>query len=77
MGFAAADRIFEEIYSSQPMQHVPIEPHAALAQVGADGKTTIWSSTQCPYIARADLALALEVPPSRPVMAVGVSPARA
>jgi CO/xanthine dehydrogenase Mo-binding subunit len=64
-GFAMADRIIEETYTSHPMQHVALEPHAAVADCAPDGKITVWTSTQTPYIIRSDLALALGIPPSR------------
>ncbi|MBX5492061.1 MAG: xanthine dehydrogenase family protein molybdopterin-binding subunit [Chloroflexi bacterium] len=63
--FAAADYVVEETYTSHAQQHVPIEPHAAVAEWSADGKLTVWTSTQSPYLLRGDLALAFGLPPSR------------
>jgi CO/xanthine dehydrogenase Mo-binding subunit len=35
--------------SSRATPHLPMEQHAAVAQHGADGKLTLWSSTQTPH----------------------------
>src|ERR1700749_2567324 len=44
-GFAQADVIIERSFTTRPGHRVYTEPHACLISVGADGKTTIWSSS--------------------------------
>jgi CO/xanthine dehydrogenase Mo-binding subunit len=54
-GFADADVVVEETYRSAGAAHVPMEPHAALAE-WHDGRLTLWSGTQTPFNVRSDLA---------------------
>jgi len=56
LGFREADEIFEDVYSSQKIQHAHIEPHAALAYWEPSGKLVIYTSTQNPSSIRAQLA---------------------
>lgn len=44
-GFAASDRIIEEEFSTQKVEHVPLEPHVALAEISADGQLIVTTST--------------------------------
>ncbi len=69
-GFAEADEIFEDTFTSPPLQHVPLETHACVAQV-ANGKVTVWSGTQMPYNARRILAEVFKVPQGRVRVIVG------
>jgi len=45
--------------------HLPMEQHAALAQVAADGKLTLWTSSQTPHYVHRALGKVLEMPMSR------------
>src|SRR5574341_151842 len=54
-GFASADEIVEETYSSPAAQQASLEPHVAAAQ-WLDGQLTVWSATQAPYQVRGVLA---------------------
>lgn len=54
-GFAEADHIFEDVFSSPAVQHVPLETHVCVASV-ARGSITVWASTQTPHVVRAQLA---------------------
>jgi CO/xanthine dehydrogenase Mo-binding subunit len=54
-GFAAADEIVEETFTSPVAQHAALEPHATAAQ-WATGSLTIWTGTQAPYTVRQTLA---------------------
>src|SRR5687767_527335 len=54
-GFREADFILEEEYRCPPVHHVPLEPHVSVAQV-ENGRVNVWSSTQTPYVIRAQLA---------------------
>ncbi|MGH7805077.1 MAG: xanthine dehydrogenase family protein molybdopterin-binding subunit, partial [Candidatus Binatia bacterium] len=44
---AASDHVFEDLFYFEGNTHLPIEQHAAVAALDADGRLTLWSSTQC------------------------------
>ena len=60
--FAEADHIIEEIYHTQPINQGFLEPMACVANVEANGRLTVWASTQGPYQVRQQLASVLEMP---------------
>jgi CO/xanthine dehydrogenase Mo-binding subunit len=57
---AAADVVVEGRFVTDPVQGVPIEPRAIVAEWQGD-RVTVWSSTQVPYAARAGVARTLEI----------------
>jgi CO/xanthine dehydrogenase Mo-binding subunit len=59
----AADVVVEGRYVTDPVQGVPIEPRAIVAEWQGD-RVTVWSSTQVPYVARAGVARTLDIPES-------------
>jgi CO/xanthine dehydrogenase Mo-binding subunit len=61
-GFAKSDHIFENTYSTQMVEHVPLEPHAAIADWDANGRLTVWATIGRITLARADLARTLKLP---------------
>jgi len=61
-GFAAADVVIERTYETQPQDHAPIEPEAAIAFYGEDGKLTVVSPGQSVFFDRLNLCRALGVP---------------
>ncbi|HYY41303.1 MAG TPA: molybdopterin cofactor-binding domain-containing protein, partial [Pyrinomonadaceae bacterium] len=61
-GFKAADLIREDIIFYEGNTHLPMEQHAALAHYDADGKITLWSSTQTPHYVHRALAKVLGLP---------------
>jgi CO/xanthine dehydrogenase Mo-binding subunit len=63
-GFAAADEIFEGVYTSPPVQHVPMETHACIADV-RDGRVTVWAGAQIPFVVRSQLAEIFGLPQTR------------
>ena len=63
-GFAEADLVREDTFFFEGNTHLPMEQHAALASWGADGKLTLWSSTQTPHYVHRALAKVLELAPS-------------
>ncbi len=63
-GFAAADHVFEDEFTSPPVQHVPMETHACVADV-RDGHITLYAGTQLPFITRAQVAEIFKVPQTR------------
>lgn len=64
-GFAAADQIFEDTFHYAGNTHLPLETHAAVAALDADGKLTLWSSTQTPHYVHRAVAKVLGLPPLR------------
>ena len=64
-GFAASYRIFEARYRTQMVEHVSIEPHAAIADWDANGRLTIWSTLGRITLGRADLSRTLALPLNR------------
>src|SRR5437867_2687170 len=62
--FARADLVREDVFFFEGNTHLPMEQHAAVAQWGADGKLTLWSSTQTPHYVHRLLAKILDVPPA-------------
>lgn len=44
--------IVERRYRVPHIQHVPIEPHVAIAKLEEDGKLTLWGSSQSPFAQR-------------------------
>ena len=63
-GFAEADLIREDIFFYEGNTHLPMEQHASVAHCDADGKLTLWSSTQTPHYVHRALAKVLELPAS-------------
>jgi CO/xanthine dehydrogenase Mo-binding subunit len=63
-GFARADIVIEREFTTRPVHQGYIEPHACLISVAADGKTTIWSSSQGQFMVRAMTAYLTGIPQS-------------
>ena len=64
--FAESDFVFEDSFYSQPVNHAPMEPHAAIAQYDPSREeVTLWSSTQIPFFLRRNLSNALQIPESK------------
>jgi CO/xanthine dehydrogenase Mo-binding subunit len=64
-GFADADHIFEATFRTQMVEHVPMEPHATIAEWDGNGRLTLWSSLGRITLGRADIARTLELPYNR------------
>ena len=64
-GFAEADLVREDLFFYEGSTHLPMEQHAAVADWSADGKVTLWSSTQTPHYVHRALAKVLELPPAK------------
>ncbi len=60
--FARAALVREDVFFFEGNTHLPMEQHAALASWGADGKLTLWSSTQTPHYVHRLLAKILDLP---------------
>ena len=63
-GFAAADEVFEDVYTVPMIQHGHMEPHASLAYWEAGGRLIVHTSTQNPSVIRTQLAELFEMPES-------------
>ena len=61
LGKGQAAKVIEATYRQGYVAHAPIETHAAVANVEG-GKVTVWVSTQRPFPAKEDVALALGMP---------------
>jgi carbon-monoxide dehydrogenase large subunit len=59
--WARCDAIVEGIYRTPHIQHVPIEPHVAIARWDSSSEVTLWSSTQSPFAQRDLIAQSLGI----------------
>jgi xanthine dehydrogenase molybdenum-binding subunit len=64
-GFAAADAVVEREFRTATVHQGYIEPHAATAVWSADGKLTVYSTTQGSFAVRDQLATLLRYPMSK------------
>ena len=64
LGFQEADTIIERSFTTRPVHQGYIEPHACLVSVTADGKATIWSSSQGQFMVRAMTSMLTGIPQS-------------
>ncbi len=64
-GFAESAHIFEGQFRTQMVEHVPLEPHAAIADWDPNGRVTIHSSLGRITLGRADIARTLKLPINR------------
>ena len=60
-GFREADLIVENTFTQPAAQHLPLEPHLAVARV-EDGRVTVWTPSQNPHTVRNQLAGIFKVP---------------
>jgi 4-hydroxybenzoyl-CoA reductase subunit alpha len=60
-----ADFVQEDVLFFEGNTHLPMEQHATLAWMDADGRLTIWSSTQTPHYLHRATSKVLGLPPSR------------
>jgi 4-hydroxybenzoyl-CoA reductase alpha subunit len=61
---AKSAHVFDDVFFYEGNTHLPIEQHAAVAQVDGEGKLTLWSSTQVPHYIHRAMARALQMPAS-------------
>jgi len=64
-GFRESYRIFEDTFSTQMVEHVPLEPHCSIAAWDANGRLTIHSTLGRITLGRTDMARTLQLPLSR------------
>jgi len=60
-GFAESDYVREDTFKVHAVSHAYLEPCSALAQVDLDGRITLWTSTQVPYLIQCLLASTLKM----------------
>lgn len=60
--FGEADYFREDNFTVHPVSHAYLEPCATLAEADVEGRVTIWTSTQTPYIVQCLLASTLGIP---------------
>ncbi len=58
-GFAQSDYIREDTFTVQAVNHAYLEPCSTLAACDADGRITLWTSTQTPFFVQCLLASTL------------------
>ncbi len=58
-GFSECDYVREDTFTVHGVSHAYLEPCSSLAQVDLDGRITLWTSTQVPYIVQCLLASTL------------------
>lgn len=63
-GFAEADLVVERTFTTRPIHQGYIEPHACTVSHAADGRVTIWSSSQGQFMVRAMTSLLTGIPQS-------------
>ncbi|HEX6121682.1 MAG TPA: molybdopterin cofactor-binding domain-containing protein, partial [Ktedonobacterales bacterium] len=61
-GFDEADLVREDTYFFEGTTHAAMEEHACVADCGADGKITLWTSTQTPHYVHREVAQVLQMP---------------
>ncbi|MGA7206657.1 MAG: molybdopterin cofactor-binding domain-containing protein, partial [Specibacter sp.] len=61
-GLARADVVHQETYTTQRVQHTALETHASIAMVDDDGRLTVRSSTQAPFLTRRALCRVFGLP---------------
>ena len=64
-GFAASAHVFERQFRTQMVEHVPLEPHATIADWDANGRVTLWSTLGRITLGRTDIARTLKLPVNR------------
>ena len=60
-GFAESDYVREDTFKVHAVSHAYLEPCSALARMDLDGRITLWTSTQVPYIVQCLLASTLDM----------------
>ncbi|MCF8084062.1 MAG: xanthine dehydrogenase family protein molybdopterin-binding subunit [Deltaproteobacteria bacterium] len=55
-GFEASDYVREDTFTVHAVSHAYLEPCSCVAQTDLDGRITLWTSTQTPYIVQCLLA---------------------
>lgn len=70
-GFAEADYVFEQSFTTQRAHQGYLEPHAVVVQVEPSGRILIWSTAKQVYLTRENLAEWLAIDQQKIVFQVG------
>ena len=60
-----SDHVFDDLFFYEGNTHLPLEQHAAIGHLEADGGIVLWSSTQCPHYVHRAIARALDIPTAK------------
>src|SRR5258708_26415094 len=58
----SAPHVREDVVFFEGNTHLPMEQHAAVAQYAADGKLTLWTSSQTPHYVHRDDVQSVSLP---------------
>ncbi len=61
-GFAEADVIYEETFETQRVQHAALETHGAIGWLDDDGRLTLRTASQVPFLIRGAIADLFDLP---------------
>lgn len=61
-GFAEADHVFTDVFTTQVVHQSYLEPRGAIARIESSGRITVWKNTQGQFIARGEIARIMGVP---------------
>ena len=61
-GFAEADHILEDRFTTGMQQHCTLEPHCGICLIDDDNRLTLWADNDSPYRTRKEIADALQIP---------------
>ncbi|MET9254573.1 molybdopterin cofactor-binding domain-containing protein [Streptomyces sp. NPDC003717] len=61
-GFAEADAVYEETFHTQRVQHASLETHGAVGWLDEDGRLTLRTSSQTPFLTRRALCALYDLP---------------
>lgn len=61
-GFAEADAVYEGTFRTQRVQHASLETHGAVAWLDEDGRLTVRTSSQTPFLTRRALCALYDLP---------------
>ena len=64
-GFAEADAVHEETFTTTRVQHASLETHGAAGWLDEDGRLVIRTSSQTPFLTRRAVADLYDLPPDR------------
>ncbi|MFJ9867083.1 molybdopterin-dependent oxidoreductase [Streptomyces sp. NPDC101165] len=64
-GFAEADVVYEETFRTQRVQHASLETHGAVAWIDEEGRLTVRTSSQTPFLTRRALCALYDLPPEQ------------
>jgi CO/xanthine dehydrogenase Mo-binding subunit len=67
-GFAAAELIVENTFTTPTVHQAYMEPHCCLVDIDTDGRVQVWAPAKAPYSAKAQIAHAISFPPEQIVL---------